>query len=169
MRKMFSFVLLCFMLVSCDALKGPKGDNGAKGDTGTTGSSGLISTQLYSGTPTSNPYSVSCPVITDLSKQIVEVYAYTPYPQEIIPLPLSGAYELHLYEFYPNLQTIALMSSYTNTNPATSPATALKLSNGTQMSYRIYVKTFSTTSALQAYQRQGTTGEYLKSFCPNSN
>lgn len=131
------------LLVGCDKFKGDKGDKGDKG------SSGLIGTKTYTGTPTSNPYSVSCPEITDLSKQVVNVYST--FGGEIIPLPITGTIEVHMYEFYPTVATIVLASWYTDTVPVTLPATALKSSNGLQASYRIDIKTFSSAPAKSAY------------------
>lgn len=145
MRKSF-LLFVCFLMigftVGCDKFKG---DDGEPGATGATGPSGLIGTKTYTGTPTSNPYSVSCPAITDLSKQVVSVFAI--YGNEVIPLPVTGAVEIHLYEFYPTVATIVLATSYTDTNPVTLPAQALKWNDGYQCSYRIDVKTFSSAAA----------------------
>ena len=75
------------------------------------------------------------------------------FSNEIIPLPLAGAIELHGYDFYPNLQTISFMTSYTNTNPVTFPATALKLISGYQASYRIDIRTFASIASKSAYSQ----------------
>jgi len=161
MKKIFLAVLLIsftVLMVGCDRFKG---------DQGTPGTPGLIETKTYTGTPTSNPYPVNCPEITDLSKQVVDVYMTA--PNEILPLPFTGGAEIHGYDFYPNPQTIYFATSYTNTDPATFPATALKMfSDGYQASYRIDIKTFASAASqsafLQAKEKAETQGGIREYF-----
>ncbi len=174
------FVSLFF--AGCDQLKGNKGDTGEQGTTGaqgSTGPSGLINTKTYTGTPTSNPYTVTCPeILDDTASQVIIVYLKKP-DNSLIPLPFSvndKCFEWditsegivsgstitidasHYYEV--SNKQIILYTSYSNTFSAPYALVdiiqfhyAPRIVTASQQNdYKIEIKTFSSPTSAVAYK-----------------
>lgn len=151
-------------LSGCEQLKGDKGDKGAKGDTGSTGASGntgangadgqdgtstLLSTKAYTGTPATNPYSVTCPEITNADNQIVQVFmVLDSYSKTPLPYTTYGASHGYLI----GAGGLSLATIGVGVTP--SPSVALYDPAWYQCSYRIEIRTFATASAAQSYKSQ---------------
>lgn len=78
--KTLIFITLCFLVIGCKGEQGPVGPKGDKGDTGTADSGGVILRNTYTGTPTSNPFSVSIPDITtdQVTSFVINCYVVDP-------------------------------------------------------------------------------------------
>lgn len=103
-----------------------------------------VSTKTYEGNPTSNPYKVSVPEITDLSKQIVLCYVYY-RTDEWLQLPHTSYIAGDIFEDVP-LIGIGYVQFETYRNYAYYSGKALY-----GATYKIVVKTFSSSSALAEY------------------
>jgi len=156
-----SIMLVLLLMQGCDKLRGEKGDTVE------------LTSVTYTGTPTSNPFEVTCPAITDLTKQIITISMESP-SHEITALPIT--YGDNIYEpisnstgpstvshyYVINNQKVTFTSQYSTIFPAMNalidivsfithqPATTVST---TQNNYRIDVKTFSSSSAVIAYKK----------------
>lgn len=116
---------------------------GEKGDPGTNGSSGVLGSAVYSGLPTTNPQFINCPALTDLSKQMLSVYAVSDSLQ--FPLPYTSS-DHHLYTT--GYKAVSIQTIYSG---GTHAQVALRTSTGIQYTYRIVVITFASAQARAAY------------------
>jgi len=141
-------VFVLGLMSGCDQLKGPKGDTGA---TGPKGDTGLIGTKTYTGVPTSNPYTVSCPEITDPSKQVVECYMRAPngdLSTGMIKLPTT----LDGYSHAAAIATGAVSFLTEKVSDSSLPSTALSNPvTSYQWAYTIVIKTFASAPAKAEY------------------
>lgn len=121
---------------------------GCKGKKGDTGSSGIIATKTYTGTPTTNPYYVGCPEITDITKVLVRVFMTRNY-SEIKELPVTIGYISHSYEI---IDTTIKITSRTYYGSLTSVALQDNIgSYPQQWDYRIDIRTFTGAPAKSIY------------------
>lgn len=129
------------LLTGCNAFKGDKGD---KGD------NAMISSKTITGTPTANPHYVyASPYIKDLSTQVIDVYIVD--GDDNAKLPISGIDISHVY--FINLERSRFeIATYWSSG---TPPKALSFPDGTQNTYRIEIKTFSSAPAKAAYLSQG--------------
>jgi hypothetical protein len=124
-------------LCGCDWLKGEKGDRG---------SPAVISSKVYTGTPTTNIYQIHCPEITGNNNQAISVFMVLPTNTKV-GLPFSDTIQLH---YYMVTGTIVGLSTL-GLNGHASPTRALYDGAWGQCSYRIEIRTFATAQAKQAY------------------
>jgi hypothetical protein len=136
-------LLIVLLTVSgCDVLRGPKGDQGDRG----ASTQADVQPVVYKGTPTSNPYKIYCPEISQYDKQIIEVYAESEvapgagFPT-LYPLPITGR-DYHFYTIYG--QFIEFCTQYSD---GTLPDKALLCSTGKQWTY--YIKIYTVAKAPQ--------------------
>lgn len=156
MRGFILFVMLCLIFYTgCDKLKGDQGDRGSTGAQGQQGINGkdgvsaLISSKIYTGTPTSSPFLVSCPEYKGTNNQILQVYLVS--DTTMVELPFTTYSSMHYYLTSTYGGSVILSTIGLNSTP--NPSTALYDTAWHQCSYRIEIKTFSTTTAATAYKK----------------